>query len=90
MTSVFIGDGKGKGFTAGVDSNQRLLTQSISFERPDYFSTVGQSFNINTGKFTLTSANKSAVLYVKYNGTQSLVITGIFYLIGMMFFLQMN
>ena len=82
MTEVFIKDGEGSGIKAGVTTDKRLKTDSITLNTADYNSVLGQAFNINTGKFTLSSSNKSAVMYVKYNGLKSLIITGLFYLIG--------
>lgn len=77
-----IEDSTGKGFSAKVDANNRLHTDALTFGRSELEVELGNGYNINTGVVNLTSANKSAVLYVKNNEDSPLVITNIFYLIG--------
>jgi hypothetical protein len=77
-----ITDGGGKGYSAEVDSENRLRTFSIA--EPEVFnaSSLGNSYNFNTGVINLTSASKSAVFYIKNNGDSDLIITKLFYIIG--------
>ena len=77
-----ITDGGGKGYSAEVDSENRLRVFSIA--EPEVFnaSSLGNSYNFNTGVINLTSASKSAVFYIKNNGDSDLIITQLFYLIG--------
>ena len=70
------------GFVASVDSNGRLLTESVTLPVGFYEAEVGQSFNINTDVVTLTTANKSAVMYVKNNSSEDLVISNLIYILG--------
>lgn len=77
-----ITDGTGKGYQGKIGSDNRFWTDSITRPQSQSASLSGNSFNINTGVINLTSANKSAVLYVKNNGLNDVVIEGIFYLIG--------
>ena len=77
-----ITDGGGKGYSAEVDSENRLRVFSIA--EPEVFnaSSLGNSYNFNTGVINLTSASKSAVFYIKNNGDSDLITTQLFYLIG--------
>tara|TARA_R110000822_G_C15307967_1_gene492577 strand:+ start:975 stop:1562 length:588 start_codon:yes stop_codon:yes gene_type:complete len=77
-----ITDGGGKGYSAEVDSENRLRVFSISEQEVFNASSLGNSYNFNTGVINLTSASKSAVFYIKNNGDSDLIITQLFYLIG--------
>ena len=77
-----ITDGGGKGYSAEVDSENRLRVFSVSEQEVYNASSLGNSYNFNTGVINLTSANKSAVFYIKNNGDSDLIITQLFYLIG--------
>jgi len=77
-----IQDGTGKGFSGKIGSDNRFWTDSVIKTKSQDGSLNGRSYNINTGSVTLTSANKSALLYVVNNGTADLVIETLFYLIG--------
>ena len=81
--SEIILDGTGSGFTSKVNKNNRFYVDAVQRARTEEASIEGDSYNINTGVINLTSANKSAVLYIKNNEeTKRLVITSLFYLIG--------
>lgn len=80
--SESIKDGTGQGYVAKVDENFRLYTSSVTVAKEDNSSLLGDSYNLNTGIINLTSANKSAGIYLSNNETRDIVITGIFYLIG--------
>lgn len=75
-------DGSGDGYRAKVDSKKRLHTYSVTESVSAYASETGDSYNFNTGSITLTSASKSALFYIKNNGTNSLVVENLFYIIG--------
>lgn len=77
-----IEDGTGKGYRAKVDSENRLNVYSVSESILERAAEEGKSFNINTGTINLTSANKSAILYLKNNGDEEIVISSIGFLLG--------
>ena len=77
-----ITDGVGKGYSAEVDSENRLRVFSISEQEVYNASSLGNSYNFNTGVINLTSASKSAVLYIKNNGDPDLVLTQLSYSMG--------
>ena len=79
---MIITDGNGSGYQAKVSTDHRLATDSISFSRAEDAVELGDAYNINTGVISLTTANKSATLYVKNNEGSPLIISNIFYLIG--------
>ena len=79
---MIIESGQGNGDKAGVTSDNRLKTDGITFNRAEQAVEDGDGYNINTGTINLTSANKSAVLYVKNTGDDPLIIANIIYLIG--------
>jgi len=78
-----IQDGTGKSYGAKVDIDGRLHVDSIGTDRESYSSQNGTSFNLNTGRITLTnSATTNAVMYVKNNENYPLVLTNFFYQTG--------
>jgi hypothetical protein len=77
-----IQDGTGTNYKLKVDEKNRLRTFSITETESSNASIFGDSYNVNTGIINLTSANKSAVFYVKNNGDDDLIIDTLFYLIG--------
>lgn len=78
-----IQDGTGKGYSAKVDSHNRIHTDSINTEREEAQSQRGYSYNINTGNITLTNASTAnGVLYLKNNEDYNLVISNFFYNFG--------
>lgn len=83
MSNFVIEDGTGDAYLASVDSNHRLQTKAVSVTENKDISSLGNAFNINTGIITLTSANKSALLYYKNNSTtHDAVVSKIIYLFG--------
>ncbi len=70
------------GTTADVNANHELKTFSITEPLADRAAEVGQRYNINTGHVTLNSAGESAMLYVKNNEDDVLVITALIYNLG--------
>jgi hypothetical protein len=78
-----IQDGTGKSYGAKVDIDGRLHVDSIGTDREAYSSQLGNSFNLNTGRITLTNAStENAVMYVRNNENYPLVLTNFFYQTG--------
>jgi hypothetical protein len=77
-----IESGTGNGKLVKVDDQNRMYVDSITFNRSEEEVERGNGYNINTGVITLTTANKSAVLYLKNNEDSPLVITSLFYMWG--------
>lgn len=80
MSYVNIKDGTGGGYLSKVDINNRTHTQSVTQSRSDEHCDTADRYNLNTGNITLTSANESAVMYVKNNETKDLVIDAVIYI----------
>ena len=77
---VKIKDGNSGG-VAKVDSNNRLHVRAITSAELENAVHEGEAFNLSTGAITLTSGNKSAVAYMKYNGNDPLIIKEILVII---------
>lgn len=78
-----IQDGTGKSYGAKVDIAGRLHVDSIGTDREAFSSQSGTSYNLNTGRITLTNAaTVNAVMYVKNNEDYPLVLTNLFYQTG--------
>jgi len=75
-------DGKGTGKRAGVNENNRLLTFAISERLSVAAAENGENYNVNTGSITLTTANESAVLYVKNNEEKNFIIEDVIVIFG--------
>lgn len=71
-----IDDGTGTGFKARVDSLNRIHTFSIVRTEETDAAASARSYVIETGLITLTSANKSAVMYLKNTELLRLFIDG--------------
>jgi hypothetical protein len=77
-----IEDGTGQGLSAKVNEFGQLSTKSVISTLENFGATKGYTFNVNTGTISLTSANASALLYLKNNGESSVYVSSIGYLIG--------
>ena len=77
-----IDSGTGNGKSVKIDDQNRMYVDAITFNRAEEEVERGNGYNINTGVINLTSANKSAVLYMKNNEDYPLVITALFYMWG--------
>ena len=77
-----ISDGTGDSYAAQVTSAHKLATLSVSENIAAHHTFSGDSYNINTGTVTLSSGSKSALLYLKNNEDEPLVVQTIIYLIG--------
>jgi hypothetical protein len=80
--SEIIRDGTGTGYVAKVDGNNRIHTEAVTIEAQEWHAIRGEGYNITSDTVNLTSANDSAVLYVKSNETLDLLISGLFYQLG--------
>jgi hypothetical protein len=68
-----IQDGKGFGFEAGVDSTNRLLTESVALAIREEAVVKGDSFEIGAS-VTLTGTSETALLFVENEGATTLII----------------
>lgn len=68
-----IQDATGRGFEAGVDSTNRLLTESVALDIREEAVLLGASYEIGT-LLTLTVDTETAILYVKNNSDRTLII----------------
>ena len=75
-------DGTGKGFEAKVDKNGRIHTLSVSEGFNVESAIIGKNYNLNTGSISLTSANESAVAYIKNNEDENFIIEKILVILG--------
>lgn len=75
-------DGKGSGFRAQVDSDNRLHVNSVTRLQIDQAALLSEAYNISTGSMSLTSANESGVFYLKHEGIDPLVIKEILVILG--------
>lgn len=82
MSGVKLADGMGSGILAKVDSRNRLHVHGVQESVGQNSAKEGLAFNVNTGTIKLTTANKSALLYIKNEGEYDLHISSIGFLIG--------
>jgi hypothetical protein len=75
-------DGTGTGNRAKIDKHKRLHVDAITFGRSEQEVELGNGYSVNTGTFSLTSANKSACLYLKNDEDFDLVLTIMVYILG--------
>lgn len=75
-----ITDGKGKGFSAGVDLNNRLLVNSISETLFQYAAEIGDAYFIGTPLVTLTNDSDSAIFYLENNEDSPLILGNFFFI----------
>jgi hypothetical protein len=68
-----ITDATGRGFEAGVDSTNRLLTESVNLQVREEAVLEGASFEVGT-LLTFTVDTESAILFVENNGDRTLII----------------
>jgi len=82
MSNGVIEDGTGKGFKLKITSANRARVESVEQSIEQRQNGSGNSFNIETPIIKLTTANESGVLYLKNTGSEDIVITGFFNLLG--------
>ena len=78
---AIIEDGA-SGRTARVNSDNTLATHSINITEAEHASDLGQSYNVNSGLITLTSAAESGVLYFKSNENINVHIDSFIIILG--------
>jgi len=76
---MFILKSGSSGNTAEVDDKNRVQAFSVSQTEATSAAISGDSFNVNTGTITLTSANSSALMYLKNTDTVDWVLSRVFY-----------
>lgn len=84
MSEVVIKNGA-TGDTAQVNPKGYLRTVALTEDIKDHAADTGiaQKYNINTGDITLTSANKTSVLYVKNTSSAGdMIVTAFIYNLG--------
>ena len=75
-------DGLGLGYTAGVDSDNRLMVSSVQEDKILEASQQGNFYFISCGVLTLTSDSASAVFSFSNNENRALVVTRIIFAAG--------
>lgn len=73
-----IQDGTGTKFKVKINSDNRLLSQTISESEFDYSVGKGDAYNINTEFLTITGNTETPLLYIKNNDNKNLVISAWF------------
>ena len=79
---MFILKSGTSGYTAEVDSNNRVQAFSTSQTHSTSAALMSDYYNINSGVINLTSASASALLYVKNTDTVTWSIGRVFYNFG--------
>ena len=77
-----IKDGKGKGFLAGVNNDNQLLTRSTVLQQRLESSIDGQYFEVTTGEITLTDDVETPILWIRNDDTDQnnrIVVDKVFY-----------
>jgi hypothetical protein len=75
--SEFIKDGKGRGYLASVDDENKLQVRSVTEDEEIHANGLGNAYNLNTGIITLTDANDTTVFYLKNNEENDYIITAV-------------
>lgn len=70
-----IEDGTGSGKEVKVDNDNRLHVHSFTVDIVTATALIGDAFSIYTDNITLTSANESALIYIKNNETDDILIS---------------
>jgi hypothetical protein len=81
-TRNFIHDGTGKGFSAKVDSSNRLRTFSVTLSEYDFVTARGRAFNVNTRNLTPASSSETPVFYLKNDSEDAILIEAWFFGVG--------
>jgi hypothetical protein len=82
MSDSIIKDGTGTGASAMVGDKNRLHTHALSTTAASNATMEGDAFNVSSELITLTSANESALLYIKNNEDHSISVTTLFVNLG--------
>lgn len=76
--STIIQDGTGTKLKVKVNSENRMLTQTISESEFDHSVGKGEAYNINTEFVTVTGSSEVPLLYIKSNEDRDLVLNAWF------------
>jgi len=72
--SIKIEDGKGKGFSAGVDENNKLLTASVTVTKEHEINLVdGQAYSVFTN--VTPTGGGDCFMYLKNNSNEDLIVS---------------
>jgi hypothetical protein len=82
MSDSIIKDGTGTGSSAMVGDKNRLHTHALVTTAASNATVEGDAFNVSSELITLTSANDSALLYIKNNEDHSISVTTLFVNLG--------
>ena len=76
-----IKDGKGRGFSASVNSDKQLVTRSVGVDQRLASALDFHYYEATTGKVTLTDDNDTGIIYLKNENTtgKSIIIDRVFY-----------
>lgn len=80
--STVIKDGTGTGNTAQVDNKNRMRTFATTETGGTEAAFSGDLYNVNTGTVALTTANESALVYMKNTDSVPWVFNRVFYNAG--------
>ena len=70
------------GKTARVNLDNSLSVHSVSIPEAQHATDLGDSYNINSGLVTLTTAGESGILYFKNNEDRNIHIDGLVMILG--------
>ena len=75
-----IEDGSGQGFSVKVDQDNRIYTRGVNENEFEHAVRNGRAFNVNTEFIAITtgSTTEHAILYIKNNEDNDIVLTGWF------------
>lgn len=76
--STIIQDGTGTKLKVKINSENRMLTQTISESEFDHSVGKGEAYNINTEFVTVTGSSEVPLLYIKSNEDRDLVLNAWF------------
>lgn len=68
-------DGKGTGYLAEVDKTHRIRSRAVSESEQNEQASLGMAYTIPSGFITLTNTSESALMWLKNNETENLLIT---------------
>lgn len=73
-----IQDGTGEGWSLKIDSEGRLYNQAVNDSAIEYAAQEGRAFNINTLFLPVSSSGENALLYLKNNEEEDLIVAAWF------------
>ena len=77
-----LNDNTGQNWGAKVSKSNRLYVTAVQQSEQGHATNLGNSYNINTGLITLTTAGESGVLYLKSNEDNHLYISAVVLILG--------